>query len=105
MQMKEGSGLPKSGQNIGNFSCCAQLAPTSAWVSEDGSGPASIHVDERIALDAVVPLPFDGVSVGLFDEDEFGIPIPCQGRGFFHKRLCGPLANRRSPTRRSTPTR
>ena len=31
-------------------------------VSEDGSGPArlAIHVDERIALDAVVPLPLDG---------------------------------------------
>ena len=53
-------------------------------VSEDGSGPArlAIHIDERIALDAVVPLPFDGeVSVGLFDVDEFGIPIPCEGRG------------------------
>jgi hypothetical protein len=36
-------------------------------VSEDGSGPArlAVHVDERIALDAVVPLPLDGeVGVG-----------------------------------------
>src|SRR5215471_4886272 len=53
-------------------------------VSEDGSCPARlvIHVDERLALDAVVALPLDGeVSVGLFDVDGFGIPIPCQGRG------------------------
>src|SRR6516162_4827311 len=53
-------------------------------VSEDGSGPArlAIHVDERIALDAVVPLPLDGeVSVGLLDVDGFGVPISCQGRG------------------------
>ena len=53
-------------------------------VSEDGSGPArlAVHVDERIALDAVVPLPLDGeVSVGLLDVNGFGIPIPCQGRG------------------------
>jgi hypothetical protein len=46
-------------------------------VSEDGSCPARlvIHVDERLALDAVVALPLDGeVSVGLFDVDGFGIP-------------------------------
>ena len=44
-------------------------------VSEDGSGPArlAVRVDERIALDAVVPLPLDGeVGVGLFDVD--GLP-------------------------------
>jgi hypothetical protein len=53
-------------------------------VSEDGSGPArlAVHVDERIALDAVVPLPVDGeVSVRLLDVNGFGIPIPCQGGG------------------------
>src|SRR5215472_3806665 len=48
-------------------------------VSEDGSGPArlDVRVDERIALDAVVPLPFDGeVGVGLFDVDGLGSPVP-----------------------------
>ena len=53
-------------------------------VSEDGSGPArlAVRVDERIALDTVVPLPLDGeVGVGLFDVDGFGIAVPCQRRG------------------------
>jgi hypothetical protein len=53
-------------------------------VSEDGSGPArlAVRVDERIALDAVVPLPLDGeVGVGLFDVDGLGVAVPCQWCG------------------------
>src|SRR6516164_1126326 len=53
-------------------------------VSEDGSGPArlAVHVDERIALEAVVPLPLDGeVGVGLFDVDGLGVAVPCQWCG------------------------
>ena len=51
-------------------------------VSEDGSDPArlAVRVDERIALDAVVPLPFDGeVGVGLFDVDGLGTPSRASG--------------------------
>src|SRR5215470_1507558 len=53
-------------------------------VSEDGSGPTrlAVRVDERIALDAVVPLPLDGeVGVGLFDVDGLGVAVPCQWCG------------------------
>ena len=53
-------------------------------VSEDGSGPArlAVRVDERIALDTVVPLPLDGeVGVGLFDVDGLGVAVPCQWCG------------------------